>query len=186
MRKQPELTAQTRENLIEAFWRLYCEKPIERVTVKDITESAGYHRSTFYEYFTDIYEVLNQLETSLLDRLKETVLQSLDVAQAGDLTQRLADLFEAEGSYLSVLLGDRGDPNFARRIKTTMQPALTGAFGLVGDDAHTPYIYEFALSAIIATLTYWYQSGQNVASNELVSMIREMLRHGALSIARLE
>ena len=51
MKKQPELTAQTKENLMEAFWQIYCEKRIEKVTVKEITAKAGYNRSTFYRVF---------------------------------------------------------------------------------------------------------------------------------------
>lgn len=48
----------TRENLIEAFWELYKDKPIEKITVKEITNRAGYNRGTFYAYFKDTYEVL--------------------------------------------------------------------------------------------------------------------------------
>ena len=66
MKKQPELTAQTKENLMEAFWQIYCEKRIEKITVKEITMKAGYNRSTFYEYFTDVYDVLEQIENSLI------------------------------------------------------------------------------------------------------------------------
>ena len=58
MKKQPQITAQTKQNLIEAFWSLYCEQRIEKITVKDITNKAGYNRGTFYEYFTDVYAVL--------------------------------------------------------------------------------------------------------------------------------
>ena len=72
MKKQPEITTQTREKLIEAFWSFYCEKKIEHITIKEITDTARYHRSTFYEYFVDIYDVLNQMEDasiSLVDML---------------------------------------------------------------------------------------------------------------------
>jgi AcrR family transcriptional regulator len=61
----------TKQNLIDAFWALYCEKRIEKITVKEITQKAGYNRGTFYEYFTDIYDVLNQIEESLIPTLDE-------------------------------------------------------------------------------------------------------------------
>ena len=71
MNKQPEVTAQTKQNLIDAFWSLYCEKRIEKITVKEITQMAGYNRGTFYEYFTDVYDVLDQIELSLVPTLNE-------------------------------------------------------------------------------------------------------------------
>ena len=71
MKKQSKVTAQTKKNLINAFWSLYCEKRIEKITVKEITQKAGYNRGTFYEYFTDIYDVLEQIEESLVPSLDE-------------------------------------------------------------------------------------------------------------------
>lgn len=46
----------TRQNLIDSFWLLYCQKNIEKITVKEICEIAGYNRSTFYVYFNDVYK----------------------------------------------------------------------------------------------------------------------------------
>src|SRR5262245_55993331 len=136
MKKQPELTAQTRENLTKAFWSLYRQQRIERITVKDITAKAGYNRSTFYEYFVDIYDVLNQLEEALLEYIKEKVLKNLDLEQQADLTQPLADLFESRGDYLSILLGETGDPYFANKMKALMHPALIDSFGLSEKEVH--------------------------------------------------
>ncbi len=66
MKKQPELTAQTKQNIIDAFWQIYCNRGIEKITVKEITAKAGYNRSTFYEYFIGAHAVLEEIENSLL------------------------------------------------------------------------------------------------------------------------
>ena len=55
MKNNTEIISKTKQDLIDAFWCLYCEKRIEKITIKEITVKAGYNRSTFYEYFTDIY-----------------------------------------------------------------------------------------------------------------------------------
>jgi AcrR family transcriptional regulator len=184
MKKQPEVTAQTRANLIDAFWRLYCKKKLEHITVKEITDKAGYNRGTFYEYFTDIYDVLEQLEAALLEEMRRTVVESLKLGQGGDLTQRVADLYDSKGSYLSVLLGENGDAQYANRIKIVMRPALIEAFRLSETEVHTAYIFEFALSALIATITHWYKSGKTLSSQELISLVRSMLMSGVLPTVR--
>ena len=184
MKKQPEVTIQTRENLIQAFWSLYCEKKIEGITVKAITEKAGYHRSTFYEYFTDVYDVLTQLEESLLEDKKESVIKGLETGQQDDLIQQVADLYETKGNYLSVLLGENGNPLFVKKIKTVMRPVLMDKFGLSENEAHTSYICEFVSSAIIGTMTYWYQNGKSISSVELLSMVRSMLEDGVWPMIR--
>src|SRR5512136_604018 len=128
MKKQPEITAQTRENLIQAFWSLYRTKKIEHITIKDITTRAGYTRSTFYEYFVDIYDVLNHLETALLEYLKEQILTSLENGLNDDIILNLAQVYDAKGDYLGLLLSEDGDPYFAQKLKTIMRPALVEAF----------------------------------------------------------
>jgi AcrR family transcriptional regulator len=184
MKKNPEATALTRNNLIEAFWSLYCQKKIEYISIKAITDKAGYHRSTFYEYFVDIYDLLNQLEESLLAYIQENVVDSLAVDRNGDIPQGLVDLYESKGKYLSVLLGEIGDPDFPQKLKTVMGSVLMKPFGLSESDLHTSYILEFGLSAIIATITHWYRNNKNLPSKELVSLIRSMLMNGIFPIIR--
>ena len=59
MNKKQEMAEQTRMNLQEAFWNLYKEKPIEKITIKEVTNLAGYNRGTFYLYYKDIYDMLS-------------------------------------------------------------------------------------------------------------------------------
>lgn len=177
MKKQPDITAQTRENLIQAFWSLYRQKAIEHISVKDITTQAGYNRSTFYEYFVDIYDVLNQLEDGLLEYLKEQVLDTLGGGLNDDVIQKLADVYDTKGEYLGTLLGGAGDPYFANKLKSVMRPVLANALGLPEEDVHTSYIFEFGMSAIIGTITRWYHN-KDLPSKEIVRLIRSMLVGG--------
>ena len=180
MKKQPELTAQTKENLIQAFWSLYRKQKIEHISIKEITSKAGYHRSTFYEYFVDIYDVLNQLEEDLLEYLKEQVLSSLENGLSDDIIQKLANVYEAKGDYWGTLLGENGDPHFAQKMKAIMRPALSNVFGLSEKEIRTTYIFEFGLSALIGTLTYWYNNQREIPSKEMVRLMNSMLATGIL------
>ena len=178
MKKQPEITAQTREKLIEAFWSFYCEKKIEHITIKEITDKAGYHRSTFYEYFVDIYDVLDQLEESLLEYIKVNVINKVDGELSLDLTQNIASIYDEKGDYLSVLLGENGDPNFIKKIKALMLPILTDTLRLSKKDIHAEYIFEFATSGVFAVVTHWYKNGKNLPSQELAGLVQSILMSG--------
>ena len=180
MKKESENTTQTKENLTQAFWSIYRQQRIEHISIKEITNKAGYHRSTFYEYFVDIYDVLNQLEESLLNYLKEQVLSSLENGLGDDIIQKLANVYETKGEYWGTLLGENGDPYFAQKMKAIMRPALTNALGLSEVNIHTAYIFEFGLSALIGTLTYWYNHRREISSTELVQLMNSILATGIL------
>ena len=44
--------------LAESFKGLVLEKPVEKITIKEITDGAGVIRVTFYNHFQDKYELL--------------------------------------------------------------------------------------------------------------------------------
>ena len=66
MKKQPEVTAATRQKLMDAFWTLYKEKAIDKISIAEITNITGNNRGTFYHYFKDVYGVLEQIEGDLI------------------------------------------------------------------------------------------------------------------------
>lgn len=61
----------TKHKIIKAFWNLYREKSIDKITVKDITDACKIHRATFYLHFSDVYAVLEQMEEELLNELRD-------------------------------------------------------------------------------------------------------------------
>jgi len=49
---------EVRAQLAEGFKQLALEKPVEKITIKEITDRAGVIRVTFYNHFQDKYELL--------------------------------------------------------------------------------------------------------------------------------
>lgn len=48
----------TKHALAASLKKLLAEKPIDKITVKDITEDCGVNRHTFYYHFQDIFELI--------------------------------------------------------------------------------------------------------------------------------
>ncbi len=43
------------------------EKPISKITVKEICEDADINRATFYAHYTDQYDLLQRIENEIID-----------------------------------------------------------------------------------------------------------------------
>ena len=78
MKKQPEITEATRKDFIYAFCEYYKERPIDKITVKEISEKAGYSRVTFYNYFKDPYDLLNQIEEEFVSNLTTAISDNIE------------------------------------------------------------------------------------------------------------
>lgn len=68
----------TKDTIMKVFIELIRQKPVEKITVKEVCEKAQINRSTFYKYYLDCYDVLEQLENSALDRFDETIKEMSD------------------------------------------------------------------------------------------------------------
>ena len=64
-----------RENIIIAFWNLYEYKHINKITVTELMNKAGYHRSVFYSYFKDIYDLLEQEKIRFFNNLMDCIMK---------------------------------------------------------------------------------------------------------------
>jgi hypothetical protein len=185
MKKQPELTAQTKENLMEAFWQIYCQKRIEKVTVKEITAKAGYNRSTFYEYFTDVYDVLKQIENSLLPSLPD--LPPLNLASVSIPPMPISafpKMYEKNRKYYVVLFGDNGDPSFQSKIKNHMKAMLKKTLGEqgIGDSFEMDITLEYTLSAMIGVMTYWFKMDTIADGKKLFELMDRLARYGIMRV----
>ena len=54
--------------LAESFKELALKQPIEKITIKEITDKAGVIRPTFYNHFQDKYELLEWIIDTAADR----------------------------------------------------------------------------------------------------------------------
>ncbi|WP_028559681.1 TetR/AcrR family transcriptional regulator [Paenibacillus pinihumi] len=176
MKKQPEITDKTRQTFINVFCDLYSQKPIEKISIQEIANQSGYNRSTFYQYFTDIYE--------LLDCVEERVLKSINEEMAGRefSTHTFQDALQClesaeEISVLKALLGDYGSVHFVERLKREI-PFERLIVDFPTNDVLAPYIIEFYISTLISMFRLWIRNGKDLSSEELVKLVDSLFANG--------
>ena len=66
MPKENRRVKMTKMLLNESFLKFLAEKPLARITIKEICEDADVNRSTYYAHFTDPYDQLKKLESDIM------------------------------------------------------------------------------------------------------------------------
>ena len=61
----------TKKLIFDTFIELLNQKPFDKITVKDIVETCDINRNTFYYYYSDIYDLLEEVFTNEFDELME-------------------------------------------------------------------------------------------------------------------
>lgn len=176
MRRQSPAAEQTRQNLCQAFWELYATRPIEKISVREITDRAGYNRATFYLYFHDVYELLEQIEDYVLDRVEYLVDGQLAKGGELDFSDHMGVILrmaQESREYTKVLLGDHGDPSFSKRFKDVIKP-LVDRFVLPREglgEQERRVLGEFYLSGLLAAIRTWSAEKEPMPIDQLVPLI---------------
>jgi AcrR family transcriptional regulator len=180
MSSRTEITLQTKQNLIDGFWELYCDNRIEKISVKDITTKAGYNRSTFYEYFKDVYEVLEQIEDSIIPNLDEIPPISIQSKMHGMPMESFIQLFQKNKKYYAILLGDQGDPRFASKLKNSLKPLILEEFTNKHhiSQVELDYVLEYTLAAMIGIMSYWFRQEDKLPNEQLLGLINKLMEQG--------
>ena len=96
--KNPDTRVQfTRNALKQALLTLMEEKNVDKITVKELCETAGINRGTFYLHYLDIYDLYNQM-------VEETV------AKIAGSFDPYPDLFSAPESFVRTFLFSQVEP----------------------------------------------------------------------------
>ena len=80
----------TKKAIINSFLSLRAKKPLEKISVKELCETAMINKSTFYSHYGDIYELSDSLENEVV----MSVIDSMDhpeyiVENSGEFTREL-------------------------------------------------------------------------------------------------
>jgi len=182
MNKQPEITAQTRKRLMDAFWELYREKRIEQITVGAVAKAAGLNRGTFYTYFTDIYDLLEQLEEELLSQ----VIEQLDARykevpkSLEELSRSCAQVFALYDDKIYILLSEKGDPAFELKLKKKLRGNVALVQGLPATEEIFDYLVTFVVSSLSGLISFWYETGKKMKTENLLELIQTLMTTGIL------
>lgn len=181
-------TEETRNNLIEAFWELYKVKPLMKITVKEITDKAGYNRGTFYTYFSDVYEIQDILKKSLIPE-KDMILDPLmSLEKSGG---RVFESFEKTNTYIrensekiAVMIGPEGDPSFVHDFKMEIRKIILGYVTDIGikEPQKFEYIIEYQISALIGIFQLWVEKKGSMDEQALAELMEDVSRNGVTSM----
>lgn len=178
--KQQQRKDATSQNFIQAFWNLYRFKDISKITVQDVSQKAGYHRSTFYQYYTDVYSLLEEAEADFIRQFTRLFDGYSGDNFTGWFIRQFSDFNEKNGDILCLLLSQRGDPAFGGKLKKAVIPYLYQHLHIPAEDEDIHYVFDFIITAVISFFVTWYEQGKIYSTDHAVQTIRRLLLHGVI------
>jgi probable dihydroxyacetone kinase regulator len=160
---------------------LAAQKPIEKITIKEIADKAGVIRPTFYNHFQDKYELL---EWIIRRELLEPVWPLVEKGQVAEaVTQLLNTIAENKAFYARAVrmegvisFEDVAHKCLKEMLLTTMQERMkigTGRYEWLTPDLMASYYAQ----TICLMITTWVADDMTIPPQELAETYQYMMTH---------
>ena len=180
MKKYEQVSSRTRKNFFEAFWQLY--RTSDNITISKICELANYDRTTFYRYFINISDILNQFEDEILNNLRNDIINKNNLVYISP--DRFKIFTEKYGKYI-IAFHDKGEKRFYDKFKEIITQEVYDLFDFnITGEVNKNFLYEFLFSSVIISYSYWYNHPDIMSYESFVLFLNIILIDGSKNIIK--
>ena len=176
------------EAILGAFFKLVKEKKPDRITVSDITKTAGIARSTFYNHYQDIPSLISAVE----DKTIRDVFSMMENFQPKNDRDICSSYFltlcryTMENPFLSGLLSTPHGNDLFEKMLTMLHHYVTETTSNSRPDRHTKeevsYVITCAIGSTIGVLHKWSRDNFNLAPEVIADILSEIFLSGMLPL----
>ncbi|MCI7468492.1 MAG: TetR/AcrR family transcriptional regulator C-terminal domain-containing protein [Lachnospiraceae bacterium] len=173
--------------LAESFKKLARTRPIEKITIREITDEAGVIRPTFYNHFQDKYELLEWIiKRELIDPIEPL----LDNGMLKEALILPLTTMEKDKAFYTRAVNLEGQNSFSETLKKSIAEMALSRLNRKKIDELLPYkdwlTAERVADYFSATLCYavieWVKGDMRVPMNELVDIFIYVASHSLTDI----
>jgi AcrR family transcriptional regulator len=178
----------TKEKLRHALTELLKEKPVKNITVREIADFVDINRGTFYLYYKDIYDMVEQIENEMLEEFNDIVKLRVENTEGGSPNPVLADVFTflADNADMCVaLIGPNGDLGFVNKLKELVRERCLYYWTEIYNAESTryfDYFYSFFISGCVGMFEEWLKDGMNESPEEMAMILDLMIMNGVKAL----
>ena len=193
MEKKPKTVdrrvLKTKRAIRTAFAKLMAAKDINDITIIELAETAEINRKTFYNYYSGVYQVVEDIENDILQSY-EKLLGNVQFKQSMEapyfLFERFSRLINMDPEFFGYLLSMNGNAALITRIihllKDKTREVMVSQIDM--DEYKADIMIDFILSGMLSVYQHWYSSDKSVPLDEVTQIISTMSFNGVNGVLK--
>lgn len=181
-KKENRRVRYTRQALRESLLAQLNDKPLNKITVSKVCEQADVNRSTFYLYYKDVYDLMEQIEGELYSELLTLVARNDKPLPGTDLLRRIYETIYKNRDLARVVFGRFGDKEFMKKVSNIYRDQAIQAWRQEFahlDEETLAYLYIFSTYTNIGVIERWIGHDFHETPEQLAQMSFNLLNYGA-------
>jgi len=198
-KKTDRRQVRTKLLLRKALLELLARQSADTITVTDIAARADVNRGTFYLHYSDVPDMLEQLQNEVFQHIERSVIR-LDPQELSRYAASNAPyppiiaIFEEiarHADFLKPMLGTYGDLSFAIRLRQMIGAHIFKKLDIIlpqTNETAVPrdYLIAYMTSANLGVLLHWLENDMQQTPHQLSVMLTQILNNGPLAAAGLK
>ena len=187
-KKEDRRVRRTKKLMQQTLFQLMQKKPLTEISVRELAETCDINRGTFYMYYKDVYDMLDQIEDEMFRRFDSILAEheaNIEARETYPVLRAMASFTEENRDMCKVLLSPNGDMRFLERLNAVLEEKCrTEWHKLHADISEEDFElgYSFVIFGCIGLLRTWLNSDRPVTADRLAHVADLLLRRGALSL----
>ena len=164
----------TKRMLKEALVRLLETKPIEKVTVYEICQSAEINRTTFYKYYGSPFDLMNDIQADFIRELEVSLQEKENLFSL----QNILTYIDTHRDACRVLLKSATFNDFLEEVfsLSLLTQQIEDRILPEQSDAVRKYAKEFVIYGSYSIIRKWLLSEQPESPDEIAKIIYELVQ----------
>ena len=182
-KKTDRRVIKTKHAIFKAFVELLNEKDVNQITITDIAKKANINRKTFYNYYSDAYEVMEEIENLTV----EAFINNMGTVEFTNMADFLTEIFikftEPVNKDLEFfnLLFKTNNRSFlivkiVEALKEYVQKRIEESNEL--DIPRFEVVSNFYLSGVLSVYMNWFMNNYDQSIEEISALLTELVLHG--------
>ena len=169
--KQNQRVRLTKQLLKNSLMGLMHKKPIGKITIKEICESAEINRSTFYLYFTDQYTLLSEIENELIDHAQEHLKKIDSNSSSVQYLEALLSYIEENADIFRTLLCRQENLSFQSAFIEVSFLNLKLNLSLNCSECVAGYVYNYLIMGCLSMIKQWIEAYFDMSCKDMADLI---------------
>ncbi|MFV0343182.1 MAG: TetR/AcrR family transcriptional regulator [Anaerocolumna sp.] len=168
----------------DSLVKLLQQKPMSKITIKELCELADINRATFYAHYTDQYDLLQKIEEELVEditkylshyNIKNSLMESVD------MLEKILEYIKENYELIDLLLDTNGDIKFHQEIIKILGYGNFKSLTSFEPTDTAEYLFYFSVHGCMGVIQKWLKDGMKKTPREMAELILKMDLNGRSS-----
>lgn len=188
-KKPDRRVLKTKRAIRNALAQLLVEKELDEITVKDVADTADINRKTFYNYYTGIHQVIDEIESGIVftfDQAIREVDARRDTKNPYVFFEKITAILNQDLDFYSHLFRMRGNLSLSYKITTLLKTKILKSFLQEHscDPQEAEIFVEYAVWGMMAVYESWFNSQRSTPLEEISQKLSVVCVYGLAWLLR--